>query len=90
MRLLVPILVLLIGGQVHQLFHGKYGIYQHQQLVEQVARQEAGNQSLRDKNDLIRAEILDLRRGGAAVEERARNELGMIREGETFYRIIPQ
>lgn len=39
--------------------------------------------------NLLKADIEDLRIGLDAIEERARNELGMIKEGETFYRILP-
>ena len=41
-----------------------------------------------ERNDALAAEVEDLKSGEAAVEERARNELGMIKPGETFYRVI--
>ena len=49
------------------------------------ARDNAG---LRQRNDALAAEVQDLKSGEAAVEERARSELGMIKPGETFYRVV--
>ena len=43
---------------------------------------------LQYRNDALAAEVEDLKSGEAAVEERARNELGMIKPGETFYRVV--
>ena len=42
----------------------------------------------RERNEALYAEVLDLRRGKEALEERARQDLGMIREGETFFQVI--
>jgi cell division protein FtsB len=53
--------------------------------VQQQARDNAG---LQQRNDALAAEVEDLKSGEAAVEERARNELGMIKPGETFYRVV--
>jgi cell division protein FtsB len=41
------------------------------------------------RNSALEAEVLDLKEGMAAAEERARTELGMIQTGETFYQIAP-
>jgi cell division protein FtsB len=46
------------------------------------------NRKLRERNQSLAAEVLDLKQGHAAIEERARSELGMIRADETFYQII--
>ena len=57
-------------------------------LQAQVARQEAENLELQQRNEALKAEVEDLKSGEAAVEERARSELGMVKPGETFYRVI--
>ncbi len=57
-------------------------------LEASVAVQRDGNARLRARNDALTAEVEDLKSGEAAVEERARAELGMVREGETFYRVV--
>ena len=46
------------------------------------------NQELIRINNVLKAEVMDLRTGSEVMEERARSELGLIKEGETFYRII--
>lgn len=57
-------------------------------LYQQVEIQREENQSLRERNQALEAEVQDLKQGLGAIEERAREELGMIKEGETFYQII--
>jgi len=47
------------------------------------------NANLAQRNALLKADINDLKIGLEAIEERARNELGLIKKGETFYRILP-
>ena len=53
-----------------------------------MAQQQAENLKLRQRNEALAAEVQDLKSGEAAVEERARSELGMVKPGETFYRVI--
>lgn len=57
-------------------------------LREQVRAQHREIERLRERNDVLQAELADLKGGMQSVEEIARSELGMIREGETFFRII--
>lgn len=60
-------------------------VLQYQQRLD-VLKQEA--QKKRDRNDALYAEVLDLRKGQEAIEERARHNLGMIKENETFFQVI--
>ncbi len=57
-------------------------------LEKQVAAQKRANEGLRDRNAELAAEVEDLKSGEAAAEERARSELGMIKPGEKFYRVV--
>lgn len=57
-------------------------------LHREIARQQAENEGLRERNHLLAAEVDALKHGDDAIEERARSEMGMIREGETFYMIV--
>ena len=57
-------------------------------LQNQVAHQKRDNDGLQERNDALAAEVEDLKSGEAAVEERARSELGMIKPGEKFYRVV--
>ncbi len=57
-------------------------------LDEQVAAQETENEGLRERNRALAAEVSDLKTGLDAVQEIARSELGMIREGETLFQVV--
>jgi cell division protein FtsB len=54
-----------------------------------VAEQRTLNESLRERNAALDAEVIDLKRGRDAAEERARTDLGMIGQRETFYQVVP-
>ena len=57
-------------------------------LQERVSAQELVNASLSKRNRQLHAEVLDLKQGIAAIEERARHDLGMIKPNETFYQLV--
>ena len=57
-------------------------------LSDSIAQQNEVNQRLYERNDVLAAEVEDLKSGYDAIEERARMELGMIRQGETFFQVI--
>jgi cell division protein FtsB len=57
-------------------------------IAGQVTAQEQENEALRERNLALEAEVADLKGGLDAVEEIARTELGMIREGETMYQVV--
>jgi len=57
-------------------------------LNNKYQNQKEINQELEKQNDALRAEVNDLKKGTDAIEERARDELGMIKEGEIFFEII--
>ena len=54
---------------------------------QQIADQRAENEILLERNRVLDAEVLELKKGMETVEERARHELGMIKEGETLYQL---
>lgn len=89
MRILLAILIVLLVLLQAKLWLGDGGYRDVQRLSERVDAQESENAELRARNDQLRAEVDDLREGLDAVEERARSELGMIREGEEFYLVVP-
>lgn len=88
LRIVLVLLLALLGWLQYRLWFGSGGQREVAQLQAQVARQRHDNAGLQQRNDALAAEVEDLKSGEAAVEERARNELGMIRPGETFYRVI--
>jgi len=66
------------------------GVSEAYRLRLAVQQQSATNTELRRRNDQLAAEVTDLKTGMAAIEERARSELGMVGKGETFYQVVPK
>lgn len=88
MKYLVTLLILFFLGLQFKLWLSDDGYRETQRLREAVAEQEAKNRELKQRNRALEAEVKDLKEGLAAIEERARSELGMVKQGETFYQII--
>ena len=88
LRIVLLLLLALLGWLQYRLWFGGGGEREVAQLQAQVANQRHDNAGLQQRNDALAAEVEDLKSGEAAVEERARNELGMIKPGETFYRVV--
>jgi cell division protein FtsB len=84
---LLALAALLLGLQA-KLWWGEGGVAQARALRAKVEQQRAENARLQQRNDALAAEVEDLKSGEAAVEERARSELGMVKPGETFYRVV--
>jgi cell division protein FtsB len=57
-------------------------------LNRQLEKQQADNQQTKVRNALLDAEVRDLKKGTEAIEERARSELGMVKQGEKFFQIL--
>ncbi|QYZ67101.1 MAG: cell division protein FtsB [Gammaproteobacteria bacterium (ex Lamellibrachia satsuma)] len=90
MRILVAILLLLLAFLQYRLWVGEGSLAEVNNLENEITRQEAALVDLKKRNRALQAEVEDLRSGSAALEERARSELGMIKEGEIFYQVIDQ
>ena len=88
MRCLLWLLVVLLLLLQYRLWVGDGSLAEVWELYRQVAEQKEENQRLRERNQALDAEVLDLKQGLEAMEERAREELGMIREDERFYQIV--
>jgi len=82
--ILITLLLVLVLLQV-QLWRQYSEVRSLRELVEQ---QQVENQDLERRNEALAAEVEDLRAGLEAVEERARSELGLIRDGEEFFLIV--
>ena len=72
----------------YPLWFGSGGVYAIWQLNREIAAQQQENAKLKDRNQALEAEVVDLKEGLAAIEERARTELGMLKKGETFFQVI--
>ncbi|NZA24893.1 cell division protein FtsB [Luteimonas sp. SJ-92] len=90
LRIVLVLLALLLVWLQYRLWFGTGGAGDVARLQGQVAQQAHQNEGLRERNAALAAEVADLKSptGEAAVEERARSELGMIRPGEVFYRVV--
>ena len=82
------ILALLLGWLQYRVWFGDGSWGEVTSLQNQVAHQKHENQGLQERNNALAAEVEDLKSGEEAVEERARSELGMIKPGEKFYRVV--
>jgi cell division protein FtsB len=90
MKILVAILILLLIGLQYKLWFGDGSLSEVVQLTRELEVQRKRLQTLEDRNKILEAQVLDLQNGLDAFEEKARNDLGMIKQGETFIQLIPQ
>ena len=88
MRWLLAILIVLFLALQFQLWFGEGSIAQKVELERAVAEQKVINEKAKARNDEIAREVQGLKNGMEAIEERARNDLGMIKDGETFYIVV--
>ncbi|UCC56360.1 MAG: cell division protein FtsB [Gammaproteobacteria bacterium] len=86
-KLIVLLLVLLVILQ-YQLWIGDGGLLDIWELHQEVELLRQENAHLQERNAALNAEVLDLKQGLDAIEEHAREDLGMVKEGETFYQIV--
>ena len=88
MRTLGIILGVLIVLIQYPLWLGKGGWVRAWDNDRQLAAQKAHNHRLQERNDALEADVRDLKQGTEAIEERARFELGMVRQDEVFVQIV--
>ena len=90
MKVLTLIFVVLIALLQYPLWLGKGSWLRVWNVNQQIDEQEDKNAAFKQRNETINAEVRDLKQGNAAIEERARSELGMIKQDEVFYQVIDQ
>ena len=88
MRFLALALVLLIALIQNPLWFGKGGWLRVHELSRQIDTQRETNIKLAVRNATLDAEVLDLKQGYDAIEERARSELGMVKQDEVFFQLL--
>lgn len=88
-RLLLAFLAIAGLGLQAELWFSDDGYRKTLNLRDTVAEQRALNESLSDRNAALDAEVVNLKQGRDAAEERARTDLGMIGKKETFYQVVP-
>lgn len=88
MKIIIAIIILLIIHFQYRIWIGDGSVAQieaYQQRLDVLKKQA---EEKRQRNEALYAEVLDLRKGQEAIEERARDELGMIKEDETFFHVL--
>ncbi|MDD2776760.1 MAG: cell division protein FtsB [Gallionella sp.] len=88
MKSITNILLVLLLLLQYPMWLGKGGWIKVWDLNRQIDQEQASNQQLEARNALLDADVTDLKRGTEAIEERARNDLGMVKSNEVFYRIL--
>jgi cell division protein FtsB len=88
MKLVTLILVVLIAALQYPLWLGKGSWLRVWEVDRQLREQTLANQKLQARNAALDAEVRDLKEGLGAIEERARSELGMIKQDEIFFQIL--
>ncbi|MCB5194957.1 cell division protein FtsB [Deefgea salmonis] len=90
MRILAIFFAIVIAALQWPLWVGKGSWLRVWQLDSQLSQHRESNTKLKERNEALEAEVQDLKNGTDAIEERARNELGMIRQGEVFFQVLDQ
>ena len=88
MKFLTVLLVVMLGALQYELWFSKNGVREYFALKEAIQVQQHQNEQLAQRNQEIVTEINDLKNGKEAIEEHARNDLGMVKNGETFYQVV--
>lgn len=82
------VLALILAALQVRLWVGEGSLGEITVLRREIREQQLELERLRERNRALQAEVEDLKRGLEAIEERARSEMGMIKEGEVFYQIV--
>ena len=88
MKIFAVILVIIIACLGWQTYNGRNGILQYRETEQKLKVASANTERLQRRNQALEDEISDLKQGNRVVEELARSELGMVKQEETFYRVI--
>lgn len=88
MKTLIFIFAALIALLQYPLWLGKGSWKSVLDLNQKIETQAFKNQQLKTRNETLDAEVRDLKSGQAAIEERARSELGMVKQDEVFYQVL--
>lgn len=88
MKVLAASLVIVLVLLQYRLWLGDGGMREIHRLRAEIEVQSEKNRELKERNRTLAAEVQDLKKGTVAIEERARTDLGMVGQGETFYQVV--
>jgi cell division protein FtsB len=89
-RWLLLVLLLILGILQYRLWFAQGSLAEQRRLEIQVEEQTGINRELQARNAVLEREVLELQNGMEGIEQRAREELGLIREGEVFYQFVDE
>ncbi len=90
MRWLLIALLVLLGALQYRLWLGEGSLAERHRLQRQVQEQTRINEELRARNAVLEREVLELQTGNKGLEQRAREQLGLVKEGEVFYQVVEE
>ena len=90
MRIIAVILSLLFFVLQYELWVGEGSLATVWRIQQEITEQNIENTKIEQRNMSLLAEVNDLKQGDTAIEERARNELGMIKKGETYIQVVDE
>jgi cell division protein FtsB len=88
MKYVAAALLILLGLLQYRLWFGDAGVREVNRLRAEIEHQQAENELLLERNRTLAAEVQDLKKGTTAIEERARTDLGMVGQRETFFQVV--
>lgn len=90
MKIVIAILAVITLGLQYRLWVGDGSLAQVARLNSEIVKQSAENERLKARNQLLAAEVDSYKNGTDGIEERARERMGMIKKGETFFMIVDE
>ena len=88
MKWMLGILIILLAALQYRLWISEGSLADVNRLEREIKIQQADNSRLRERNRILAVEVEYLKTGLDSVEERARNDIGMIKKDETFFMIL--
>lgn len=89
-KIIFIVLVLSLLLIQYKIWFTPNGLNQTLELKQMIAKQEILNAKEKRKNEMLRKSIDNFKKDSSNIEDRARSDLGMIKQGETFYQVIHQ
>lgn len=84
------VLALILLGLQYRVWLGSGSLAEISSLQRDIDQQEVLNATMRSRNDKLEIDVRELQQGTEGYEEKAREEMGMIKQGETFFLYVPQ
>ena len=88
MKIILAILIAVVLALQYHLWFGDTGIVHAFRLQKEINKQQVKNEEITKQNTGLISEINSLKKGGDAIESRARSDLGMVKKGEVFYQVV--